>query len=100
MRISRGNRLVTFSLALSSLALTIGMARPIQAQQPANSDVSHADQGTSLATVEQLKSEAFKAIQGGNLDKSNELIKTAESISGDKSFARVSEWLAQYRTQR
>jgi len=53
-----------------------------------------------LATVEQLKTEAFKALRGGNFARSDELLRAAASMSGDRSLNQMSQWLAAYETQR
>src|SRR5262245_61907258 len=89
MHILRGTRLWAGVLALALLAPVL------RAQTPAASD-----QQTQLATVEQLKTEAFKAFRSGNLDRSDELIRTSASMSNDQSLAQMSQWIGQYKTQR
>jgi len=83
--------LLTLAILLSPVS-----AVALRAQTPP----AAADQQSQLATVEQLKNEAFKAFRSGNLDRSDELIRTAASMSGDQSLAQMSQWIAQYRSQR
>src|SRR5256885_17167383 len=85
MRICRGTRLWAGVLS-TALMLALVSARGLRAQTP-----GAADQRSQLATVEQLKSEAFKAFRSGNLDRSDELIRTAASMSGDQSLAQMSQ---------
>lgn len=84
------------------MALTAYNVRPLSAQNEPNSatksDQPKPDQ--QLATVEQLKTEAFKALKGGNFARSDELLRAAATMSNDRSLAQMSQWLAAYETQR
>ena len=60
-------------------------------------DTKHAQ----LATVEQLKHEAFKQLRSGNFDRSDELIRAAASMQADdQTLAMMSRWIGQYKSQR
>src|SRR5687768_12088996 len=59
------------------------------------------DPQQQLATVEQLKHEAFKQLRSGNFDRSDELIRTAASMqTDDRTLALMSKWIGQYKSQR
>ncbi len=53
-----------------------------------------------VASVEQLKSEAFKAIRGGHFDRSNELLARAAAISHDPALQQMASWTSHFETQR
>ncbi len=53
-----------------------------------------------LASVEQLKLEAFKALKGGQFDRTSELLTRAASLSKDPCLAQMSEWIQQFQSQR
>jgi carboxyl-terminal processing protease len=53
-----------------------------------------------LASVEQLKSEAFKALRGGHFDQTGDLLAKAASISKDPSITQMSDWIHQFQSQR
>src|SRR3954452_8208614 len=92
MRISRAKWLWAAVLS-SAMFVGGGMPTLVRAQ-------NKPDQQTQLATVEQLKHQAFEALRGGNFDRSDELIRTAASMSSeDRSLAQMSEWIAQYKSQ-
>src|SRR3954463_7543178 len=77
-----------FATLLSAIVLTSSFLR---ADPPANEQV---------ATVQQLKSEAFKALRGGNFDRTNQLIAKAASISGDPGLTQMSTWVKDFESQR
>src|SRR3954453_5885284 len=56
--------------------------------------------GDQVASVQQLKTEAFKALKGGNFDRTNELIAKAASMSSDPSLTQMSMWVKEFHTQR
>ena len=53
-----------------------------------------------VASVEQLKSEAFKALRSGRFDRSNELLTQAAALSHDPSVQRMAGWTHNFETQR
>ncbi|MBC8106363.1 MAG: PDZ domain-containing protein, partial [Anaerolineae bacterium] len=98
MRISRAKWLWA---AVMSSALFVAGPMPELLAQDAKLDQKEHLQQAQVATVEQLKHEAFKALRGGNFDRSDELIRAAASMSADdRSLAQMSEWIAQYKHQR
>lgn len=57
--------------------------------------------GQQLATVDQLKAEAFKAIKAGQFDRSSELlVKAASANADDTQLAKMAEWSKAFETQR
>src|SRR5438045_592705 len=59
-----------------------------------------ANQNQQVASVEQLKSEAFKALRGGDFDRSNQLIAQAASLSSDPGLTQMSMWVKDFESQR
>src|SRR5690349_16922914 len=57
-----------------------------------------ADQPEQVATVEQLKSEAFKALKEGQVDRTTQLI--AKAATMDPSLTQISAWVKQFDDQR
>jgi carboxyl-terminal processing protease len=57
-------------------------------------------QDSELATVDQLKTEAFRALRGGQFDRTSELLGKAASLSNDPALTQMSRWLAQFQSQR
>jgi carboxyl-terminal processing protease len=53
-----------------------------------------------VVSVDQLKSQAFAAFRGGQFDRSNELLKTAASMSSDPTVAQMSAWFGQFESQQ
>lgn len=56
--------------------------------------------GTEVATVEQLKTEAFRALRGGHFDQTNDLLAKAASLSHDPQVERMSAWAKSFEGQR
>src|SRR5579862_9726457 len=73
---------------LTVIVLTTSFLR---ADTPANQEV---------ASVQQLKTEAFKALRGGDFDRTNELIAKAAGIANDPSLTQMSAWVKDFDTQR
>src|SRR5687767_3667381 len=65
-----------------------------QQQQPAQ------QQQQQVATVEQLKLDAFSALKRGNFPQSYELLQRAADMSKDPSDQQMSQWLKQFESQR
>ncbi|MGH7215038.1 MAG: S41 family peptidase, partial [Tepidisphaeraceae bacterium] len=53
-----------------------------------------------VAAVEDLKSEAFKALRSGQFGLTNELLNRAAAMSGDTVLAKMAAWASQFETQR
>ena len=68
--------------------------------QGTNAPQHQPQQGQQLASVEQLKVEAFNAFKGGQFDRTSELLTKAATISKDPSLAQMSDWMHQFQTQR
>jgi carboxyl-terminal processing protease len=56
--------------------------------------------GQQVASVDQLKTEAFEAARGGQFDKTNELLAMAAKISKDPQLAQMAAWTGQFESQR
>ena len=69
---------------------------PVAAKQASKSEA----QQTQVATVEQLKLDAFSALKRGNFPQSNELLQRAADMSKDPSVQQMSTWLKQFESQR
>jgi carboxyl-terminal processing protease len=72
------------------LSLT-GLLAPARAESPANQQV---------ASVDQLKSEAFKLIRDGHFDQSNTLLAQAAALSHDPLTEQMAAWTSGFETQR
>ncbi|HVT88494.1 MAG TPA: S41 family peptidase [Tepidisphaeraceae bacterium] len=57
------------------------------------------DKASQFAS-DQLKSEAFKALRGGEYDRTNELLGKAASMSNDPALTKMVSWIQQFATQR
>lgn len=57
-----------------------------------------ADEPQQVATVEQLKTEAFKALKEGQFDRTTQLISKAATM--DPSLNQISSWIKQFDDQR
>ncbi|HMB95617.1 MAG TPA: hypothetical protein VKK61_06220 [Tepidisphaeraceae bacterium] len=53
-----------------------------------------------VASVEQLKSDALKALRGGHFDQTGELLAKAATISKDPSLVQMSDWIHQFQSKR
>jgi carboxyl-terminal processing protease len=80
-----------------ALALTAGAVGLGLSQRPSWTSVAHA-QDTQLATVDDLKGEALKALRNGQFDRTRELLTKAASI--DPTLTRWADWSSQFETQR
>lgn len=87
-------------MARSSVVVALAFFAPpafVCAQESAPPPAVAAQQ---VASVEQLKLQAFQAFKGGEFDRTSELLSQAASISQDPSLTRMSEWIHQFQTQR
>ena len=53
-----------------------------------------------LASVEQLKDEAFKALKSGQFDRTQELLGRAAAMSQDPQLERMASWTKSFESQR
>lgn len=53
-----------------------------------------------LASIEQLKLEAFKALKGGQFDRTSELLSRAAELSHDPALVQMSQWMQQFQSHR
>ena len=84
-------RKIVRSVAMGSIALMLAAAAGVRAASPSVEQV---------ASVEQLKSEAFKQIRDGHFDRSNELLAQAAALSHDPVVAQMAAWTSGFETQR
>ncbi len=57
--------------------------------------------GQQLATVAQMKAEAFKALKAGQFDRTSELlVKAAAADAADSNLNKMAEWTRAFETQR
>src|SRR5262245_31851374 len=84
--------LLVFALVLAPL-----MA---QAQQGGDPQASMPARDPELVAVEQLKSEACRALKGGQFDRTSELLARAASMSKDPALTQMSDWIHQFQSQR
>ncbi|HEY8667079.1 MAG TPA: S41 family peptidase [Tepidisphaeraceae bacterium] len=70
-----------------------------QQQGIASASKTEAATPQQLASVEQLTSDAFKALRGGKFDQSNTLLSRAASISQDPGIKQMANWTNQFETQ-
>src|SRR4051812_22633082 len=79
------------SLLATLLSVVVCTSGFLRADTPAN---------TEVASVEQLKTEAFKALRGGDFDRTNTLIARAAGMTNDPSLTQMSLWVKDFDTQR
>lgn len=53
-----------------------------------------------IASIEQLKNDAFKALRSGEFDRTGELLGQAASMSQDPSLLQLTEYVQRFQTQR
>src|SRR3954471_22743051 len=56
--------------------------------------------GEEVATVEQLKTDAFRALKDGKFEQTNELLGKAASLSQDPTVAQMAKWIDSFEKQR
>jgi carboxyl-terminal processing protease len=93
----------TLTAALSfGTALTggvVALAEPLQPQATA-SQVERGSGFSQIATIDELKTEAFKALKGGRFDRVNELLTRAASMGDDPVLKQMAVWTNQFEAQR
>src|SRR6266550_4092285 len=80
-------------LGLAVAAATAGTALPL---------LVHADAPVQqqLATVDQLKAEAFKALKAGQFDRTSELLTKASASANDPQLTQMAQWTKAFEDQR
>jgi carboxyl-terminal processing protease len=80
-------------LGLALVAGTAGLTVPmlVRADQPAPQQ---------LATVDQLKAEAFKALKMGQFDRTSELLTRASAGANDPQLTQMAQWTKAFEDQR
>ncbi|HYE17290.1 MAG TPA: S41 family peptidase [Tepidisphaeraceae bacterium] len=81
-------------LGLAIAATGVGVVSPswVRADGPV---------ATQVATVDELKAQAFKALRAGQFDKTNELLSRAASVgTADPALAKMAEWTKAFEAQR
>jgi carboxyl-terminal processing protease len=96
---------IVVALAAAAVGLVPPASRVVKAQSaapaaPAAKQESQPQPAQQVATVEQLKLDAFSALKRGNFPQSNELLQRAADMSKDPSVQKMSDWLKQFETQR
>lgn len=84
---------------LLGLLVSVPLIGPLSVPSRAET-VQTAQSGSEVATVEQLRAEAFKALRQGDFDRTSQLLRDAASRSSDPSLQQMSEWLGQFQSQR
>jgi hypothetical protein len=56
--------------------------------------------GQQLATVDQLKAEAFKALKAGHFDRTSELLNLASKDANDPQLTQMAQWTKAFEDQR
>src|SRR5882672_10237290 len=64
------------------------------------SRTAHAEPAQQVASVDDLKGEALKALLAGKFDKGRDLLAKAASLANDAGLARWADWTNQFETQR
>ena len=86
---------LSYGVAIA-LALVMARGSALRAQEaPAAAQAPQ-----QVATVEQLKTEAFAALKSGQFAQSSELIDRAASMSHDPITSQMSAWVKQFESQR
>src|SRR3954468_17518705 len=92
-RIAMTKKLGRWVLGLAVAAATAGTALPllVHAEAPVQQQ---------LATVDQLKAEAFKALKAGQFDRTSELLTKASASANDPKLTQMAEWTKAFEDQR
>jgi carboxyl-terminal processing protease len=77
----------------AAAALTVASFSPLSHAEP---PVQPPQQ---VATVEQLKAEAFQALRAGEFHRVSDLIGRAAALSNDPSLVKMSDWASSYQKQ-
>src|SRR5437764_848758 len=79
-------------------------ANPANAQASATQAPAEGTQqqaaGQEVASADQLKSEAFRALRGGQFARTNELLGRAAALSHDPQVEKMAVWTKAFESQR
>src|SRR4051812_30974822 len=87
-----------WALALAVAAGGVGLCGA--ALGPWASVVRAAEPAEQVASVDDLKGEALKALRAGQFDRTRDLLVKAASLGNDPSLSRWADWSTQFETQR
>jgi carboxyl-terminal processing protease len=91
------------SLKLSGILLFVwisaGIVRGDSPPEAAQSPQPQTPQPQTIAAVEELKTEAFKAIRTGDFDRSSSLLAQAAAMTQDPQVQLMADWAAKYDGQ-
>jgi carboxyl-terminal processing protease len=99
MRVVRRRSRVLFTATAAAAVVLSGWASRTAAREAVAAAARQAEP-QELATVEQLKTEAYKALRSGQFDRGNELIGRAAEMSTDPQLARMAGWTKSFESQR
>ena len=74
------------------------LARANEPAAPASD--GRVDAGGEVASVQQLKDEAFQALRSGRFDQTTELLGRAASLSRDPTLSKMADWTKGFESQR
>ena len=86
------NRVCRAGIVLGIVGIVLGLG-PLRPQ-------SSRAGGEQVASVEQLKTEAFAALRGGHFDRTNQLLSQAATLSHDPSVEQMAGWTSKFESQR
>jgi carboxyl-terminal processing protease len=98
-RWTRWTRRSVLSLAVAAL-IASPMTRTWAADPAPAAEAPNNSANQQVATVDQLKTEAFSALKSGKFEQSNELLARAASMSQDPAVKQMSGWMNQFENQR
>src|SRR5687768_15679828 len=88
---------VAVALVASGGAAVLGpLAYPHAADQAQGASAAQGE----VASVDRLRSEAYRALRGGQFDRTNELLARAASISHDPQVVKMADWTKSFESQR
>src|SRR4051812_33944043 len=89
------HRFARWALGLALAGTGVGFVTPrfVLAQDGAAT-------GQQLATVDQLKAEAFKALKAGQFDRTSELLTKASASANDPKLTQMAAWTKAFEDQR
>jgi carboxyl-terminal processing protease len=80
-------------------ALAIAGALPLVVHSVHGQEQPPAAAGPAVASLEQLKTEAFLALRDGNFDRGNDLLAKAAEQSNDRTLGQMHQWTAAFEGQ-
>ncbi len=86
-RHARGLPVVCLSVAMSLAGWSVSLGQP---QNPAS----------EIATVEELKSQAFAALKLGHFDQTGTLLRQASEINKDPTLEKMTSWLSEFQVKQ